>query len=205
MRDISEYYVGDTAEAEEKAWTESLLHKAYLPPVERAIATFGINRVVEVGCGSGLIPAEITHNVFYLGVDKNPTFLDWAKKRNPDPSRMFVLEDVRAVTPAWLNRFGGFDLAMCFAFLKHFGLDEWDDRLAGLLAMAPRTVFEVQMSSKDFDDGIDFHHAYVTPQRVVNVLDRCGHKLVVRDNNIKTDLPDGTPVISEIWTTEKAR
>jgi predicted TPR repeat methyltransferase len=176
--DISEYYKGERVAVEEKAWAKVKEYKRNLAQVLRSLATADIKRVIEVGCGSGLIAAELPKHIEYLGVDKNAEFLALAQRKSPN--RQFINEDVRNVTPEWLeaNGYGKFDMVCSFAFVKHFGLHEWDNIVGGILALAPRACFDVSITKEDYDNGKHFHHTYVTQERLNRVLDKAGHKQV---------------------------
>jgi len=204
MKDISEYYVGDLAIAEEKAWDEVKEYKRNYAQLELALSEFNAKSVVELGCGSGWIARELPAGVRYVGFDKNPTFLGWAKGKNR-PDRTFVYRDVREISPAWLKEnHGEFDLACCFAFLKHFGLHECDDVLMLLLSLAPRAVFDIQITDRDIDNGTDFHHVFVTKQRLEQVVAAGGHRIVNRNVAWEGPFPQGRMQV-QIVTTEKAR
>ncbi len=204
LPDISEYYVGDLATAEQASWLHDGHYAEKAEAVLNALGRFAILRsVVEIGCGSGLLAMSLPADVNYLGIDRNETFLGWARSANL-PSRSFVAADARDVKPAWLAERGGpFGLVACFSFLKHFGLHEWDERLAALLALAPVAAFEVQLSDRDFDDGVHYHHSSVTQERVLAVVRRCGHRLLRVRGFILAEMPDGTPIRTEWWTTMK--
>src|SRR5690348_5894946 len=120
--DISEFYDEARAQAEQVQWLLSGPYRRYLAFVLPRIERESIRSVIEYGCGSGLVAAGLPE-VHYVGIDKNPHFLDMAWKRcgNSAPlMRRFVCFDARnhATEPA--------DLAMAWSFLKHFSLDEWD-------------------------------------------------------------------------------
>jgi SAM-dependent methyltransferase len=188
--DISEYYEGDLVTSEEDAWNTVKEYKRNLAQVARVVKERNVKGIVEVGCGSGLIPVELPEEVRYLGIDKNPAFLNLARNKNRPMGRTFVLEDVRNVTPVWFKDQGhqAFDLVMSFAFFKHFGLHEWDDIVKGALALAPLGCIEVQTSTHDFNNGSQFHHVFVTQERLERVIREAGHKylydVVVHDGSV---------------------
>ncbi len=203
--DISEYYKGDLAVAEENAWNATKEYKRNLAQVERVIKERGVKRIVEVGCGSGLIPVELPREVRYLGIDKNPTFLEYAKKKNDPSCRTFVYEDVRNLSPEWMKKkgFAPFDLVMSFAFFKHFGLHELDDVMNKVISLAPVAVFEVQTASQSFDNGTQFHHNFITTNRLHRVIGEAGHKFLYDVVVYDGDIPEGR-MQARIIVTEKA-
>ena len=202
MRDISDYYVGELAELEETNWYITLEYMRNYAQVKVALEENEIHRVIEVGCGSGLIPTELPSDILYLGVDKNPTFMEYARQKNA-PTRLFEFEDVRNLGPDWLREKDYTpDLALSFAFLKHFGLHEWDDILKTILSLAPRAVFDVQVSDYDFDNGIDFHHVTVSRERLDRVIKKAGHKCVHDVLVLEEDVAEG-PMQVRIITTAK--
>lgn len=177
MRDISDYYVGPLVAAEEKAWAAAKFYVPYRNAIALAVASCGGERVLEVGCGTGFVPAGLSNNIDYLGLDRNDSFLALARGKNAGRANVrFHNLDVRLLTPAWLNA-ANFkpDVVASFAFFKHFGLGEWERVFATVVASAPTAVFEVSLSDVDHDNGVDFHHTFVTPGKVYRVLASLGH------------------------------
>lgn len=173
--DISEYYTGDLAAKEEQDWIKTQQYKRYLNATKKVVDEFGIKSILEIGCGTGFIPTELSGDVKYMGVDKNQTFLDWAKQKN-QPDRQFVQEDVRSLTPSWLeSKEYKPDLVVSFAFLKHFGLDEWNEIVTTILKLAPMAIIEMQVGTDDLDNGKAFHHVFVTQEHIDAVIEAAGH------------------------------
>jgi SAM-dependent methyltransferase len=200
VRDISEYYVGDLAVAEESAWNESKEYLRNVTFVQDALDWFWVSSVVEVGCGSGLIPTQLHESVKYLGIDRNDVFLGWARDKN-NPTRTFVNRDVRQVSPEWLKQHhGDFAVSTCFAFLKHFGLHEFDDLLVGLMRLAPYSVFEVQQFDSDVDTGTDFHHVFVTEERLNRCVRKAGHRILSQAEVWRGSIPDGEAHVLVVTT-----
>lgn len=173
--DISEYYVNDLGIKEEQAWTEAKQYKTYVEAVKKVITDRDVKNILEIGCGTGFVPTGLPDNVGYMGIDKNPTFIKWAIEKN-NPTRQFVLEDIRNVTPEWLQikQFVP-DVVVCFAVLKHFSLDEWNAITTRILSLAPLAILEMQIGTDDLDNGSRFHHVFVTPEHMEMVLDSSGH------------------------------
>ncbi len=188
--DISEYYTGEVAATEEAAWNTTRMYRRNLAQVERLIQKEGLFQIIEVGCGSGLIAAELPDIVDYVGVDRSAELLAMARAKTAHTGRVFFQEDVRRITPEWVAEKGlaPFHLVMCFAFLKHFGLHEWDDILKGILALAPVACIEVQLAEQDFDDGTQFHHVFVTQAHLERVISASGcytlDEVVVHDSDL---------------------
>jgi trans-aconitate methyltransferase len=189
--DISEYYTGELAAHEEYMWRTTQQYKNNLEFLNKTIAARNVQRMVEVGCGSGFIPTGLPDGVRYLGVDNNPTFLAWAKDKNPN--RAFEKADIRALSLDWLKGKGyaPFDLVATFAVLKHFGLHEWDDVVKTILGLAPVAVFDVQLTNRDLDNGTAFHHSFVTGEHLERVVAAAGHRIVHRVTNFLGSFPQG--------------
>lgn len=207
--DISDYYVGPLAEAEETAWNAT---KEYLRNAKTVADVLeahpDIKWVMEFGCGSGLIPTTLPANVKYMGFDKNAQFLEWARMKNlGTKDRHFIPRDVRKVDAEFLRVAGVKpDLGVSFAFFKHFGLHEWDERVKAFLSLVPRAVFEVQLSTTNWDNGTAFHHTSVTMDRVEKVVAEAGHVILSENPHTVASLEDGTPgtpVIDCLLTTER--
>lgn len=201
--DISEYYKGELADAEEKAWMAAKEYQRNLDFLKAVVERRGAKRVVELGCGSGFIPTGLPATVRYLGIDQNDTFLGWAKTKNP--GRPFVKADLRTVTPAWLKEknFAPFDVVATFAVLKHFGLHEWDDIFKGFLGVAPVAVFDMSITDRDLDNGTDFHHVFVTRQHMLDLIHAAGHKIVTEAVAWEGPFPQGHLQVLHV-ETEKA-
>lgn len=136
----------------------------------------GIKSVIEFGCGTGLLAAELPAEVQYVGLDMNDWFLGRARDRNSlYPAREFCKNDVREWSK---TATAAADLSMAWSFLKHFGLDEFDSILSTILGRGRFSAFNVSHLPADVDDGVDFHHVYVTEERVKRVVEAAGHEIV---------------------------
>jgi len=203
--DISEYYVGHLAEAEEAVWKN---HKPYLvnaAEVKQLILDKGITRVVEVGCGSGWVPTVLPTKTEYLGIDANDTFLGWAREKNSPKTRRFIKEDVRKLSPAWLTAkaFKAPGLVCSFAVMKHFGLHEWDKVLKTILSLATYSCVDVQVAGSDFNNGTLFHHTFVSQEHADRVIEDAGHKKLYEVVTYDGTCPEG-PFQTKIVVTRKA-
>ena len=85
-----------------------------LAPVWRHNNLTAIRRVLDVGCGPGTNARHFTH-VDYVGIDNNPEYVAWARRRYGD---RFLVADVRGDTS--LSGFG-FDFVLVNSLLHHVG------------------------------------------------------------------------------------
>lgn len=184
LPDISEYYRPDRAMAEEVEWVlnqTQLLHWKFLRP--RLARHLGeAPRVIEFGCGSGILAEMLPPGVVYAGVDANAWFLDRARERHKSAAarRDFYQGDVRSFSQGTGGQ-GRFDLAMAWQFLKHFSLAEWPSILGRVLAAGEYGAFDVQLLGRDMDDGTAFHHSYVSEQALADAIHAAGHEEVERE------------------------
>jgi SAM-dependent methyltransferase len=127
--DIDRYWSADPGgyEAIYRAILAKLVQKYLLSPVEK---------VIEVGCGSGLIYGalvpEVIVNSCYVGVDTSSKMIDIARKRYP--MGQFIYSD--AYNLNFPNK--SFDVALCFEVLGH--LPEIQKPVAELFRVAARLV-----------------------------------------------------------------
>lgn len=189
MNDISEYYTPELATSEEQAWYASCEHKRNFKAVERLLEAHRISAALDVGCGSGFMPTMLPSELPYVGIDLNKTFLDYAVAKNA-PQRVFKQVDLRTLTADWVaeNALVAPVLGLSFAVLKHFGLHEWNDRVRQFLSLVDFACFDVTLSPMDFDDGVRFHHVYVSRRRLNWVLAWSGHRLLFEDEKRQFDL-----------------
>lgn len=205
--DISEYYkAGNRAELEEKGWGETRFYERNAALVNEALALTGAKRVLEVACGSGWVPTLLPNDVHYTGVDKLPYFIELSRRKNPGPNRLFLRGDLRELLPTMDD----FDLVCSFATLKHFGLYEWDDIVRLLLSKAPVGLLEAGLSVRDFDNGTDFHHVFVTHERMEQAIRSAGHEVVDTVTTYEGALREGglpdlspTPNLERTYFTRK--
>ncbi len=155
-------------------WVLARPHKKIAGWLAPKMKEYIIGSIVEFGCGSGLLAAELPPIIEYFGFDKNEWFLARAVERSKSwPSRIFADLDVRNDRGQPLQ-----DLSMAWSFLKHFGLDEFDGILTKILACGRCCAFNVSHLPFDLDDGKDFHHVYVTEERVRKLIEAAGHEVV---------------------------
>ncbi len=82
------------------------------------------------------------------------------------------------------------DLAIAHAFLKHFGLHEWDVVAGVVFSAAKWVIFSCPIAAEDHDDGTEFHHVHVTRDRLTTALMVAG-KVVVQSWPDEPDQPYG--------------
>jgi SAM-dependent methyltransferase len=173
--DISEHYRRqDYVEREEKAWSEAKFYLRHAAGVNRVLELTKSKSVLEVACGSGWVPTQLSSEVEYTGLDRLDLFLDLAKSKNPGKNRTFICGDLREVLPA----LGGFDIVCSFATMKHFGLHEWDSVLGLLLSKATYGVLELAISTSDFDNGQEFHHVFAGAGHAAEAIRAAGHEVL---------------------------
>lgn len=181
LPDISEYYTPERAAHENKQWTLTQGYKknaAFLLPL---IERFKIRSVIEFGSATGHLAGEIPPDVEYLGVEPNDHFRKMAQEKLSEAGTKFVKGDVRTFPNGGVTVPA--DLSMAWAFLKHFGLPEWDAILTKILSHGKYGCFDVQVADRDIDDGVDFHHVWVTEAHVLGAVEGAGHDLVCFTTN----------------------
>jgi len=201
FEDISEFYDPNRALAEEVGWIMNPeAHRMYLNFLLPRMAAHEVKSVIEFGCGSGILASLLPKEMSYLGVDRNSWFLEKARMRNgvANEKRLFQCFDARNVIGHEC------DLSMAWAFLKHFGLDEWDRMLAKVLSHGRFGAFNVQLAKTDFDNGEEFHHVFVTEEHLQKVLAAAGHEEIDRSVQETFTLPSGEECQAvALWTRRK--
>lgn len=179
MKDIWEYYSNkNLALKEEEAWTETKLYQNNLDFIQDSIKHIKayngekIKTIVELGCGSGWIPKFLPLSIDYTGIDMNDIFLNLARAKN-SVSRKFIKQDIRTVLFD-----DKFDLSICFAVIKHFSLNEVNSIIEKVINLAHYSIIQVNIARENKDDGIDFHHTYLTGDRVISLIKNLG-KVVI--------------------------
>lgn len=172
--DISEYYQEDLALKEEQAWTET---KEYLRNFDQLSTILqDCKTIIEIGCGSGWIPTLLPAEIEYIGIDKNAHFLEMCRHKNQGKNRIFKQADIRSI-----NTNTVFDISCSWAFLKHFSLEEFDTILTNILRLGKKAIFEVQITKNwEYNDGIHFHHTFVSEDRLQNVITKSGYREINR-------------------------
>jgi SAM-dependent methyltransferase len=173
--DYSAWLTPERLAYEEFLWTDPAT--ATWPHFVRALEALNLGdaySVVELGCGTGLVAANLPLYVHYLGVDANAECIARAERRCFQMSRAFVVADLRTAVmhPRGLP---AYDVTCAFSVLKHFGLHEWDATVAAVLRHAPRGVFSIPLGPADADDGTEFPHVRVTAARLLNAVAGAGH------------------------------
>lgn len=182
--DVSEILRGERLKREEAVWLDQRRHVGYADEVRRTCAKFDTRCVVEVGCGTGLLPEQFAdmEKIVYIGIDSNPEAISIARAHNPSVTgraRQFIEQDIRVV------RIGdGFTdgVVCCFATLKHFYIDEWADILCKVLALGRVGLFSIQTAAEHADNGsiTEGHNTWVTDQELANAIASSGHREVHR-------------------------
>lgn len=179
MQDYSEWLdnADNRISLEETAWAGAQLHMNYAAHIALMRTKFKIFNVVELGCGSGWVPTQFGPDLRYVGVDKNISLLHMAEEKNLS-SRQFVQADIR--NTSFLKALASPELVCSFAVLKHFSLEEFEFIFSGMLSLAPYGLFSVNIANEVRDDGIDFHHIWVTKEWLAQIIDKNGFKLVYK-------------------------
>ncbi|OGP75038.1 MAG: hypothetical protein A2V86_05690 [Deltaproteobacteria bacterium RBG_16_49_23] len=112
------------------------IHRSILSKLVRKFLVFPTEKVLEVGCGSGLVYRELIPEVLvnssYVGVDNSTKMLEIARKRFP--MGQFVYGDVYDLQfPS-----NSFDMTLCFEVLGH--LPEIQKPIDELFRVAGRLV-----------------------------------------------------------------
>lgn len=126
--------------------------------------------VIEFGCGTGWTASYIKITD-YMGVDAN---IECVKKAEERCSiRLFMQGDIRT----WVHGHG--DVVLSTAFLKHFGLHEWNTIFARFLNFGWKyAVFTMQIAKEDNDDGLDYPHVWITRDHLMSQLAANGFELI---------------------------
>lgn len=169
---------------EEEGWAETEFYKRNAENIMIASRKFKLGdsfSLLELGCGSGWVPTVLPDSIAYLGVDNNPTLVEMAQHKN-NRRRKFIQFDIREFSPSQLQRLTGklrSDLVCSFAVLKHFGLHEWEKIFQKMLRLGVFGVFNIQLTLKEvFDDGVDYHHTWVSRNMVEKCVEAEGKKIV---------------------------
>jgi len=139
------------AEAIDRYWSEDpggyeAIHRTILSELVKSYLISPIEKVLEVGCGSGLIferlVPELMVNSNYLGVDNSLNMIDIARKRFP--TGQFMYGDAYSLPfPS-----DSFNVTLCFEVLSH--LPDIQKPINELLRLSSRlTIFTVWISPKD--------------------------------------------------------
>ena len=106
------------------AWQRPFVRTKFAP-VERALRTQSMRRVLDVGCGPGTNARRFA-GTDYVGVDINDRYLDIARSKY---SGRFIQADLES---ADLTTYGAFDVILVNSFLHHLA-DDAVNRVLGQL------------------------------------------------------------------------
>ncbi|MCX6349047.1 MAG: class I SAM-dependent methyltransferase [Candidatus Aureabacteria bacterium] len=97
-------------------------------PLRAALRNHGVRSVLDIGCGTGHFCPVADGE--YLGIDGNPRFIDYARRKHGGPSKHFLVMDIRSMD------FGErrFDAGIIVDTLHHLS----DDEAAAAIADAGR-------------------------------------------------------------------
>lgn len=129
---------------------------------------YGCKSVVDIGCGTGEVAKRLSVEN-YEGIDLNVDCIKMAMEKRIDYK--FSVGDVREI-----KRFP--DLVVCFGFLKHFGLHEWVSVFNRIAKMGEYFIFDIPIGSEIKDDGIDYHHIWMTREAISNECNGAGLKII---------------------------
>lgn len=200
LPDISDYYTGQRAVDEEVNWLMGEAHQKQADTILPWLRQYEVASIVEYGCGSGGFAQKLPDGLDYTGIDKNSYFLERAKSKAKDNRRRrFIQGDVRNTGPSSVG------CACCWAFLKHFGLHEWNEIVGRILAPAQFGCLEVQIADRDVDNGSQYHHVFVTEERLKQAIEAAGHKEIDRKVMEEFDVPaDGFRAkCVAVWTSRQ--
>lgn len=159
MRDFSEYLsLPNKLDIEESNWLANPhLHERQAKAVNDVMDEFKLFSITEIGFGSGELAKRILNGDYY-GYDANPNSVSLAAAKSGVKGNKvaisFEVADIRNL------RAKKTDLVCCFAFLKHFGLHEWQTIFEKCASLGEYFVFDMQIAETTHDDGIDFHHVW---------------------------------------------
>jgi SAM-dependent methyltransferase len=173
VHDYSEWLTHAQIGVEETAWASARFHLTYAAHIMLLRSRYPIFKVLEIGCGTGWVPTQFGSDIDYVGVDKNQQVLDLAKSKNI-ASRSFVKADIRYMGSVGADP----DLVCAFAVLKHFSLEEWDEIFDKMVSFGPLGLFTMNVATENRDDGVDFHHTWVTRERLSAAIERNGFDLL---------------------------
>jgi len=178
--------VKDHLETDEQGWLATPeVHDLQVKPINKLLETAKIRDMIEVGCASGHLASRID-GIEYIGLDKNPTFLDMSRRRNP--TKKFYQEDIRNLPGKWSA-----DLVVCFAVLKHFHLTEWRSIFANVLACGQKyAIVEIPdpLQRQDLDGNhigvdrtvedvcYDFPHVWVRKEEIIELAHHLDWELI---------------------------
>lgn len=129
--------------------------------------------VIEFCCGTGWIPKGLNEATQYMGIDANAGCIAYAKRKNPEPTRMFAHLDVITMPQPEEH-----DLALAFSCLKHFTLADWDQVYGMILRSGRRTLTTIFRGEEREDESPGYPHTRVSMDRVERLCEENNHRIV---------------------------
>lgn len=187
LPDYSAWLTPERLVHEESLWADPAQRTwpIFVDWINRLAADDSVCSIIEYGCGTGWVPANISPKLHYVGIDANPDCLLRAMRRNP--TRLFSLADVRIEQPLT------FDVACAFSFLKHFGLHEWDAIVAKVLRRGRYGLFSMPVGDRNEDTGTEFPHVWVTEEHLREAIHAAEHELLQME-----PLPTGEQMVTTL-------
>lgn len=148
--------------------------QALASDVLRVCRRFGLQDIVEVGCGIGWLTHYLPPEIDYIGMDASREVLKEAMKRNTHPLAHFILGDVRTLADAEYVDVTDetHDLVCSFSMLKHFGLHEWLDVATKVLSLGRFACFTLRTDIEDSDEPTQFHNVWIGDETFRELLKR---------------------------------
>ncbi len=171
LPDMTDYYTPDRALAEEVQWCVKGHWKPVVTFLLPRLRDYEVKSLVDFYPATGHVARQIPEEIDYLGLEPNEWFLKKAKMRCPN--RAFQPDSVRTYEGP-----GKDDLAMAFFHVKCYRLEEWNDIVSKILAKGKYGAFDMQVADRDHDNGVEFHHVYVTEERLSRAVAGAGHEIV---------------------------
>jgi SAM-dependent methyltransferase len=103
-----------------------------LEPVFRHNDWGGIRRVLDVGCGPGTSTKYFRHSAYYLGIDNNPEYVRYARRKH---QRDFLVADVTRLPARSVDSTGTFDFILVNSMLHHLNDEDCRQLLLVLLSL----------------------------------------------------------------------
>lgn len=139
----------------EQEWQKSDMHKNQAASISEYTKD---KSVIEVGCSTGNL-ARFLDCESYLGFDANEDALAMAEKKNPSKAFKFKFGNVRDLRR---TKNQNADVVIAMAFMKHFGLHEWDEILNQLVKLSNGIVIiDCPIYKQTHDDGLKHGHHHV--------------------------------------------
>jgi len=198
MKDISEWYTPKRCMDSEVAALLNRPFRKHLAFVIPRMEHYDVKSILEFGCGAGHFAAGLPDGMRYDGVDDNEWMVKKTASRIQDRRLFYAAIEVGDIRNfrAHAAKASTYALVCAWFFLKHFSLDEWDAIVAKMLSYGRYAAFNVQVADHDYDNGTEYHHVYVTRQRLEVAVQRGLHKIV--DTEVLEDAFWGQDLA--VWT-----